>query len=367
MLYVFMDAVASAAALVICLNAETVADRLGVVDLPDKDRKLHDKATPLVGGIAILISLLIWLSGAVLTHAVSDPQPLYMLLICASGVGLVGFADDQTPITPLSRILFLMVFLAAAFVITPRVIVDNLNWGSFEPTPFPPWAFCALISLTTIGIVNAVNMADGQNGLVSSMFVIWSACLAIVGDPLVSSVAQVLALASLVVLAFNITGKLFLGDCGSYGVTFALGLLLMLTYAEGRVTIETVTVWFYIPVADCIRLMITRRLDGRSAMAPDTNHFHHRLQAKLGKTYGLFAYIASVGTWSLVAALVPQFALVCIIVLTAIYFSFAFLTDPIAARLPESAGAGKGEEEMASDPFANVVRMSAGENARAGK
>jgi UDP-GlcNAc:undecaprenyl-phosphate GlcNAc-1-phosphate transferase len=349
------------------LNAHTVADRLGVIDLPDEDRKFHDKATPLVGGIAILVSLLVWLSGALLTQAVPDPQPLYMLLICASGVGLVGFADDQTPITPLCRILFLIVFLGAAFVITPRVIADSLNWGSFEPTPFPQWAFCALISLTTIGIVNAVNMADGQNGLVSSMFVIWSACLAIVGDTLVSPVAQVLVLASFVVLVFNIRGKLFLGDCGSYGVTFALGLLLMLTYAEGRITIETVTVWFYIPVADCIRLMIARRLGGRSAMAPDTNHFHHRLQAKLGKIYGLFAYITSVGTSSLVAALAPQFALVCLTVLTAIYFSFAFLTDPVAARVPESADAGKDELGMASDPFSNVVRISAVENARAGK
>jgi UDP-GlcNAc:undecaprenyl-phosphate GlcNAc-1-phosphate transferase len=141
----------------------------------------------------------------------------------------------------------------------------------------------------------------------------------------------------------------------------------MLAYAEGRVTIETVTVWFYIPVADCIRLMITRRLDGRSAMAPDTNHFHHRLQAKLGKTYGLVAYIASVGTSSLLAAFAPQFALVCITVLTAIYFSFAFLTDPVAARLPESAGAGEDELGMASDPFSNIVRISAGENARPGK
>jgi UDP-GlcNAc:undecaprenyl-phosphate GlcNAc-1-phosphate transferase len=312
------------------------------MDHPDNERKNHSKATPLVGGIGILLPLLIWLTGALLSGVTGDRQVLSVLMIGAAGVGLVGFADDQAPITPLSRILLVLVFLGVVFLISPGLITQNLNWGSFEPTPLPGWAYCALLAVTTIGIVNAVNMADGQNGVVPSMFVVWSLCLVFVGDGLVSEIAQIVALASVVVLIFNVRGSLFLGDCGSYGVTFVLGLLALMAYAQGRVSVETITVWFFIPVVDCLRLIITRRLQGRSPVAPDNDHFHHRLQSKLGTTYGLVAYIASVGATSFIAALAPQFALVCIIVLTAIYFSFAFYRPRCGPGHGYRLGAGRG-------------------------
>jgi UDP-GlcNAc:undecaprenyl-phosphate GlcNAc-1-phosphate transferase len=358
MLGIFLAFVAAAAAVLICLNADTLGRRLGVMDHPDNDRKNHIKATPLVGGIGILLPLLIWLTGALLSGVGGDSGTLTVLMIGAAGVGLIGFADDQTPITALSRILLVLVFLGVAFVVAPELIAKGLNWGSFEPTPLPGWAYCALLAVTTIGIVNAVNMADGQNGVVPSMFVVWSLCLMLVGDSVVSQVAQILAVVSFVVLMFNVQGRLFLGDCGSYGVTFVLGLLALIAYVQGRLTIETITVWFFIPVMDCLRLIITRRLEGRSPAAPDKNHFHHRLQSKLGTTYGLVAYIASVGATSFIAALVPQFALVCIIVLTAIYFSFAFLTDSATARATYAKDA---ESSDLDESFTNVVSIALSE------
>ena len=225
MLGIFLAFVAVATALLVCLNAETLGRRFSVMDHPDTERKNHTEATPLVGGIGILLPLLIWLAGALLSGVVGDKQTLFVLMLGGAGVGLVGFADDQTPITPLSRILLVLVYLGVAFVISPDLIAKGLNWGSFEPTPLPGWAYCGLLAVTTIGIVNAVNMADGQNGLVPSMFVVWSLCLMLVGDGVVTQVAQILAVVSFVVLIFNVQGRLFLGDCGSYGVTFVIGLL----------------------------------------------------------------------------------------------------------------------------------------------
>jgi len=355
MLGIFLACLAIASALLICVNAEAIGQRLRVMDHPDNQRKHHAKATPLVGGIAILVPLLIWLIGALVSGYVDGKQFLGVLTVGAAGVGLVGFADDQSHISPLTRILLLLVYMAVAFSLAPELIVARLNWGSFEPTAMPAWAYCALLALTSIGIVNAVNMADGQNGLVPGMFVVWSLCLMLVGDLFVARVAQVLAFVSFIVLLFNLRGRLFLGDCGSYGVTFVIGLLAMMAYTRGRVSVETIIVWFYIPVADCLRLIITRRVQGRSPMAPDTDHFHHRLQQKLGKTYGLVAYIVSVAACSFIAALAPQFALVCIIVLTAIYFSFAWLTDANDALEDTTS-----EDEM----FLNVVSLQPPEHSK---
>lgn len=352
MLSTFVDVIAVATSWLICMNAEAIGRRLGVMDYPDRERKNHAKPTPLVGGLAIVLPLVIWLCGAILTGIVTDQVFASMLILCASGVGLAGFADDQTSTTPLSRMLALLVFLGVAIALMPALIAGSLNWGSFEPTPLSPGMYAALIAITAGGIVNAVNMADGQNGLVPAMFVIWSICLVLAGDPMVTPVAQILAVLASVVLFFNFRGKLFLGDCGSYGVTFVLGLLALTGYAHGRISIETVTVWFYLPVVDCLRLIITRRLQGRSPFAPDTDHFHHRLQGKLGEKYGLAAYLACVAASSLVAAVAPRFSLVCLIALTAVYFSFAFLTDE--AEIAENTTAGHGE---GGGDFSNVVRL----------
>lgn len=351
MLIVFVDFIAIAAAWLICVNADAIGLRLRVMDHPDQARKNHPLPTPLVGGIGILVPLLIWLAGAMMSDYLKDQPFAAMLILCAAGVGLAGFADDQTSTTPLSRILALLVFLGVAITLAPGLIAGSLNWGSFEPTPLPPALYAGLIALTSAGIVNAVNMADGQNGLVPGMFVIWSLCLVLARDPEVAAVAQIIAAAGVMILYFNLRGRLFLGDCGSYGVTFVLGLLALTAYAHGHITIETVTVWFYLPVTDCLRLMITRRLQRRSPFAPDTDHFHHRLQGKLGPRYGLAAYLGCVALSSFAAVLAPRFSLVALIVLTAIYFSFAFLTDGAAEAETEDGAHDRGAD------YSNVVPL----------
>ena len=104
MLSIFVDVIAVATSWLICMNAESIGRRLGVMDYPDRERKNHAKPTPLVGGLAIVVPLVIWLCGAILGGVVMDQAFASMLILCASGVGLAGFADDQTSTTPLSSL-----------------------------------------------------------------------------------------------------------------------------------------------------------------------------------------------------------------------------------------------------------------------
>src|SRR5689334_24671998 len=122
MLSIFLGFVAAVSTLLICLNAETIGNRLRIMDHPDNRRKRHAKATPLVGGVGILLPMLIWIAGGVMTGLVADNGTLAALVLCATGVGLIGFADDQAAIAPLTRILFLLVFLALAFFVDPTLI-----------------------------------------------------------------------------------------------------------------------------------------------------------------------------------------------------------------------------------------------------
>src|SRR5262245_48465931 len=154
MLSVFLSVIAGVFALLICLNAGTIGNRLHIMDRPDNDRKRHAKDTPLVGGVAILLPLLVWITGAIMTGLITDHGTLAALILCATGVGIVGFADDQATVAPSTRILLVLVFLALAFFIDLQLVSPTLNWGSFEPSPIPVWAYALLLGLTTVGIVN---------------------------------------------------------------------------------------------------------------------------------------------------------------------------------------------------------------------
>jgi UDP-GlcNAc:undecaprenyl-phosphate GlcNAc-1-phosphate transferase len=166
-----------------------------------------------------------------------------------------------------------------------------------------------------------------------------------------AAVAQIMFGTVLLTFLFNMVGRTFLGDSGTYGVSFAFGILAISAHNRWNVSAETIVVWFFIPVLDCIRLMVSRSLQGQAPSAADRNHFHHRLQDRVGKTYGLLIYLGVVGSSSLVASLVPHLALVCMVVLAAFYFSFAWLTE---ADVEEEEDA---DADLDSAANASVIRF----------
>lgn len=329
---VFVLLAALAAALIICVNGAAIGARLGVLSHPDQHRRRHKTVTPQVGGIAILIGLTLWLSGTLWLGVYTDRRLLIVILFSALGVGTLGFADDQKEISPMARILLLAVFMGMAFIIEPRFISSTLNWGSFLPTGISLWFYVPLMCAAAIGLVNAVNMADGQNGVVGGLYAVWATCLILVTNGAPAAIAGAILALVFVFLSFNLSGRIFLGDCGSYGVTFVLGFLVTLAHAQGELSLDTIIVWFFIPVMDCIRLLISRPLRGGSPFEGDRDHFHHRLQDRVGKTLGLVTYVGTVGLSSAIATLAPRFSLMCLCALCAFYFSFARLTDAASAE-----------------------------------
>ncbi len=323
----FLSIVAVLATLLVCLSAEPLGRHMGVMAIPDGWRKTHSMATPQLGGVAILTGFGIWLVGYLAWNGAPPDQLLMAVLLSAAGLAVVGFIDDRHEIPPASRILMLLIFLYVAFALDPELLRPVLHWHSFGDGHIPQIAFFVLLSMAAVGLVNSVNMADGQNGLVGSMFVVWSFCLAIVSDGTLAMAAGMVGALSVVFLVFNIQGRIFLGDCGSYGVTFALGILTAAAHARGELPLETVIVWFFIPVADCLRLVVTRPLRGRSLFQGGRDHFHHLLQDALGMRASAAVYIGVVVASSLFATLLPGFSLVCLSFMCAFYFSFAHLTE----------------------------------------
>jgi UDP-GlcNAc:undecaprenyl-phosphate GlcNAc-1-phosphate transferase len=314
------------ASLLILVKADYLGTRLQIMDHPDTVRKKHARVTPLVAGLAIVVPTLMWCAGSLALHVYPDSRLLLVVLLCGAGATVVGYADDQSSTSPSSRIFSLLLLTSVALVIDPALLPRTFNWGSFDPTPVTAWFGFSFIAIAMAGYVNAVNMADGQNGVVIGMYVIWSLCLALVTHGTISAVSLTLLVTALVAFTFNMQGRVFLGDSGTYGVSFVFGLLAISAHNEWGVSAETIAVWFFIPIVDCLRLMMTRALQGQVPSDADRDHFHHRLQDRIGTSFGLLIYLGAVGISSVIATFVPQLSLVCMIVLAAFYFSFAWLT-----------------------------------------
>jgi len=339
--------------LLICVNADALGTRFGVMAHPDHRRR-HASPTPQLGGVAILSGFTIWAVCELFYAGPSADPILLVVLLTGGGLGMVGFVDDQREVSPALRILLLLVFLGIAFALDPRLVSPALHWFSFSETFVPAWVYIPLMALTAIGLVNSVNMADGQNGLVGSMFVTWTACLAIVSTGELRMLAGVFFALSLIFLVFNLRGNIFLGDCGSYGITFVIGLMTTLAHAQGRVPLETIIVWFFIPVIDCLRLLITRPLQGRAFFEGGRDHFHHRLIDSLGKRLSAATYIFAVAASSIIVTLNPKFSLLTLCGLCAFYFTFARLSEGSSTHIAQS-----GDDDILQGSL-NVVSINEG-------
>jgi UDP-GlcNAc:undecaprenyl-phosphate GlcNAc-1-phosphate transferase len=315
-----------AIAIIVGLNARAIGARLGVIDHPLRGHKTHEEPTPLVGGIAVALPLLTYCVLFLWTHPESVGHAA--LAFAAGGAFLLGFIDDRISLPSLLR-LFVTVVLALAVIVTvPGFTVEYFDFTFLtHPIVLAPFAI-AFSLLVIVGMVNAINMTDGMNGLTCGLGLIWSLFLLFYAPPEFFEVVVLLALCLFVTLLFNLKGRLFLGDSGSYTVGLAIALLTIYTYnaSAGALHADLVVAWFIVPVADCLRLMAVRASKRRSPMSADNDHLHHRLQRIMSASGALITYWMLVAIPGAVAMAFPAITLYTVLAVVGVYAGLLLMT-----------------------------------------
>ena len=324
------------AAALVATRAAWIGRRFGLIDQPDGMRKTHARPTPLVGGLAILLPVIVALLGSA---AVSAVWPLLLTLAGATAVALaVGLADDRRHVSPLMRLALSTVAGGAALAAVPDLTVEFFRFSAVPRALFMETGAPIFTVICLIGLQNAVNMADGRNGLVIGMALIWTALLLMYAPPALTPVLAVLAGALVVTLVFNLRERLFLGDCGTYGLAMFFGLVAIHSHNIGfaRLPSDMVMLWFLVPVADCLRVMFTRLARGRSPFSPDRGHLHHLLNDLMPWRWGLVAYLALIAVPCFLAALEPALTLpLALVTLTCYTLVVAFKGRMLSRRSTE--------------------------------
>ena len=279
--------------------AQPLCARLGLIDLPDA-RKLHTVATPLLGGLALLLAILpLGLLASALVWSAAEMRSIGLMVLAVAAITAIGIADDRESLAPRWRVLLGFAVFGGLAALDPSFLVRALRFpllGLQFGLVFD-WLAVFFTALCLVGLVNAVNMADGKNGLVLGLCIGWlGLILARSGAGDIPFMAVMLSgLVSLLVM--NLRGRLFLGDGGAYGLAAAIGLLTIRSYSSHLddpatgLSAEIVVLLFFVPVFDSFRLTFVRVRRGQSPMAGDRDHLHHHLQNRFGWPNGLYIYL----------------------------------------------------------------------------
>ncbi|MFZ5608475.1 MAG: hypothetical protein ACOY99_02570 [Pseudomonadota bacterium] len=323
----------------LCLMAWRIARMLSLIDMPDgpNGRKRHAGPTPLVGGLAVILPLL----GGLLLVPLGSLPFAATLGFAALAMLFLGMADDRVHLSPVLRLAIATMVLMIAIVVG-----EDFNLGALYFS-FVHGVFgigylggAALALLCLLGLQNAVNMADGKNGLVIGLAMIWTGFLILTAPAGLRPILFILLAALAVTWLFNLSGRLFLGDGGSYAISIAIGLLAIYSYNQQAVLLpaDVVALWFLVPVLDCLRLIVARLRRGMGPFTPDRSHFHHILADNLPWSAGLAVYLGMVAVPGLIAIAMPDMTPLLFVV-TILTYSLIYVTmtrlQLIAAEMGE--------------------------------
>lgn len=278
------------------------APRWGLVDRPAV-RKMHTDPTPLGGGVAIWLGVVVPLAVAcgtawlltrdVVSGAWLDPTlkmhlggvldqsgRLWAILAAGTILTAMGLFDDarNLPWQPRLAVMVVIAFGLTTAGVRATVFVDA------------EWVGVVLSAGWILVLVNAFNFLDNMDGLSAGIGLIASVLFAVV-MLWFTDVPRVLVGSTLLILAGALLGflchnrppaRIFMGDAGSLFVGLMLSTLTVLGtfYDEGSTSRHVILAPLCIlavPLYDFCSVMWIRLREGRSPFHADRSHFSHRL------------------------------------------------------------------------------------------
>lgn len=251
--------------------AQDVVEKHGIADT---------KASRLGGVAVVAVTCIILLLASLTGLALPDSGPLsvhffgwFGCLACA-GLGLVEDFRNNV-LRPSHRLLAKTLIFTLVLWQWPALIPSQLGVlviDNLLSIPVLAWAFTLLFC---VGFLNAVNMADGANGLMPGVFFVTFTIFYLHTGGLVYSA---LMTSSGLFLIFNvISGRLFLGDAGAYGLGAAAVLAGLYLYSENVFSAAFLATLLMYPCIELLVSMARRVVLGRSMFLPDNDHLHNRI------------------------------------------------------------------------------------------
>lgn len=268
--------------------ARKLGFRLGAVSQPG-GRNVHASVIPRLGGLAIYgafvlaIGALLSVDSSVAHIVRGEGRQAAGLLVGGTAMSVVGLVDDTRGLRALHKFGAQLVVATFAFVCGFRIaaisvpVLGNLSMGIFA---YP------VTVLWITGIVNAVNLIDGLDGLAAGV-VLFAGLTNLAISVLTGSVFIAVTMAAVIgallgFLMFNFNpARIFMGDSGSYFLGYVLATTVLFgatsQKASTAVSLLVPCLALGVPIFDTLFSIARRFLERRPLFSPDRGHIHHRL------------------------------------------------------------------------------------------
>ncbi|OQW92952.1 MAG: hypothetical protein BWK79_13680 [Beggiatoa sp. IS2] len=334
-------------------SMKTVATYTGLVDHPN-GRKCHQGDIPLIGGIAMFCGFFLAVSSLGQTGF-----GLRILFIGSLFLTTVGILDDLKGLS--SGMRFGAQILTALVMSIQGILLQDFGMIGFGNMPVILGIFAIPLTIfATVGVINALNMSDGMDGLAGGLALItlisltlaaWIAGLELPVKILLLFITSILAFLSFNMRLFGRQHALvFMGNSGSLFLGFAIAwFLISLSQGEQRAITPVTALWiFALPLFDTVSIMLRRILRGCSPFAADREHLHHTLLSAgfsvsqtLAIILGIAASLAAIGLIGLYARVFEVVMFWTFLGLFALYFFcmirawkvYRFLGRPLKIQL----------------------------------
>lgn len=281
--------------LLIYFFREKIIKVYNVYDYPDKDRKIHKYKTSLLGGFIFFCNLsffsiiLLFLDGILIDRIVffKNIENYFLFYFISLCFYFLGFYDDKKNLNANLKLLIITFLITIIIYLDKDIKVQIINF-SFNDRYIALGNFDFLFTLFCfIAFINAFNLYDGinlQNGIYTLLILIF---LSIKTN---NNIFIILFFCPLLIfLILNSSGKIFLGNSGTYFMSFVISYLFIKSFnLYGNFYSDQILAIMLIPGLDMIRIFFFRIRLKKHPFTPDRNHIHHKFLEKFGYKKTIF-------------------------------------------------------------------------------
>ena len=254
-----------------------LAFKIGAVDVPKDNRRMHKKPIPRLGGLAIVISFLL----CTFLFVELDKE-VQGILLGAIIILVVGVLDDCLALPALPK--FFAQIAAGTIVVLHGCSVRYVT-TPFSAVPIDlGWLAGPVTVFWIVLMTNAVNFIDGLDGLAVGVSGISTATMLVIalllGEESVAVILAALLGACLGFIPYNFNpAQIFMGDTGSTFLGFVLASLSVQGLFKMYAVISFMVPFLIlgVPFFDITFAVIRRLAKGQNPMQADRGHIHHRL------------------------------------------------------------------------------------------
>jgi len=271
------------------------------------ERKIHKNPISTIGG---LIFGLIFIIFCFLLESI----PIWFIIGSAFSI-LLGALDDNYNIRWQIKLIvqiILGLYVASYFL-------DDINKINFYYFTFslPNILLLTGFLFWFVGIINAVNLIDGIDGLAAGLMILVALPYVFIGENSIFSEINLLLLIILIVFLLHNQrpARIFMGDAGSQFLGYYLAVCPLIfqdfNYYQTNLKVINMTPHIILSsylIADTTRVFFTRLIEGKSPMAPDTIHFHHLVIQKSGSYLATLFVIYFLASFSGIFVVLDSFS-----------------------------------------------------------